>query len=123
MDTAADDGTLTPDEWAELQRIADAYNTAIDVVGSRAAGRGRNIYTNLPVGKDPPGTPGATRSDIDLRVDGQAVIDSQGRLADELIEISGGAGNIHDSSLGVYPSYPPFIAFRPRRGEFHERGE
>ncbi len=115
MDLPADDGTLTPDERAELQRIADKYNTSIDVVGSRAAGRGRNIYTSLPAGKDPPNALGTTRSDIDVRVDGQAVIDSQGRLPDELLEMSGGAGNIHDSSLGIYPSRPPFITFRPRR--------
>ena len=113
--TAAGDGTLTPGERAELQRIADKYDTPIDVVGSRAAGRGRNIYTRLPVAKDPPDAPGTTRSDIDVRVDGQAVIDSQGRLADELLEMSEGAGNIHDSSLAIYPSRPPFIPFRPQR--------
>ena len=35
--------TLTPEEAAEIQANADKYNTNIDVVGSRAASRGRNV--------------------------------------------------------------------------------
>ena len=33
-------GTLTEDEVKELQEIADKHNTPIDVIGSRAAGKG-----------------------------------------------------------------------------------
>ena len=58
-------GTLTKSEVAEIQAIADRYNTPIDVVGSRASGLGRNINDpSLPVGKGP-----GTRSDIDFRFD------------------------------------------------------
>ncbi len=43
--------TLTKAERAGLQRVADRFKTDIDVVGSRAAGKGRNIYrTDLPAG-------------------------------------------------------------------------
>jgi len=52
-------GKLTPQEAEQIQRVADNYNTEIHVVGSRAGGRGRNIDTDLPVGKGE-----GTRSDI-----------------------------------------------------------
>jgi len=60
-------GTLTRKELADLQKIADDFDTEIHVVGSRASGKGRNIDSKFPVGKEPKS---ATRSDIDCRVDG-----------------------------------------------------
>jgi RHS repeat-associated protein len=101
-------GTLTPAERAELQQIADRHNAQIDVVGSRAAGEGRNIDTNLPVGKGP-----ATRSDIDVRISGEADIASRGRLSHDISNVSGGAGNIVSSGLPQIPSRPPVISITP----------
>jgi len=72
-------GKLTKYEAEKLQELANQYQTAFEVVGSRSYGKGRNIDTDLPLGKGP-----NTRSDIDLLVDPQAVIDSSGRLADDL---------------------------------------
>ena len=43
--------TLTPEEAAEIQSITDKYNTNIDVVDSRAASRGCNVATDLPVAR------------------------------------------------------------------------
>ncbi|MFT3772892.1 MAG: SpvB/TcaC N-terminal domain-containing protein [Minicystis sp.] len=37
-------GTLTKNELAEIQAIANETNTEIDIVGSRAAGNGKNIH-------------------------------------------------------------------------------
>jgi hypothetical protein len=51
--TARGGGTLTATESAELQSIANEFGTQLDVVGSRAAGQGRNVGTNLSVGKGP----------------------------------------------------------------------
>jgi hypothetical protein len=99
-------GSLTPSETKALQGIADKYQTQIDVVGSRAAGEGRNIDTDLPVGKGE-----GTRSDIDVRIDGQVDIDSGGALSNDISNLSGGAGSI--VSAGGYPSTGPTIIFRP----------
>jgi len=101
-------GTLTPAEMAELQAIADTYQTEIHVVGSRAAGQGRNIETNLPVGKGP-----GTRSDIDVRISGEADIASGGRLSHDISNVSGGAGNTVSSGLPQIPSEPPVIKITP----------
>ncbi len=101
-------GTLTDKELKELQDIADKHNTPIDVVGSRARGEGRNIdKPDLPVGKGE-----GTRSDIDVRSDGQADIDSRGAISDAISEVSGGAGNrIGDSDQ----SSGPVIQIRPNQ--------
>lgn len=72
-------GKLTQAEYEIVQAIADKWGTDVFVVGSRGRSAGRNVDTDLPVGKGP-----GTRSDIDLVVDGQAVIDSRGRLADDI---------------------------------------
>ena len=56
--------TLTPEEAVEIQSITDKYNTNIDVVVSRAASKGCNVATDLPVGKG-----SDKRSDIDFRYD------------------------------------------------------
>lgn len=103
-------GTLTNAERNALQNIADKYNAEIDVVGSRAAGKGRNIDTDLPVGKDLE----TTRSDIDVKVDGQAVIDSRGQLADDLKNI-GDDPNLVQVLNKFVDSDPPVITIKPRR--------
>ena len=103
-------GTLTGAERAEIQSIADKFGTNIEVVGSRAAGRGRNINSpDLPVGKGP-----GTRSDIDFRISGEADIASGGALSNSLSCSSKGAGNIVSSSLPQVPGKPPVITFTPK---------
>jgi len=57
-------GKLTKGETAEIEEIANKHNTVVDVVGSRAAGKSRNVDTDLPVGKGK-----NKRSDIDFRID------------------------------------------------------
>jgi hypothetical protein len=101
-------GTLTEQELKELQDIADKHNTPIDVVGSRARGDGRNIdRPELTVGKGE-----GTRSDIDVRSDGQADIDSRGAISDAISNVSGGAGNrIGDTDQ----SSGPVIQIRPNQ--------
>jgi len=112
-------GRLTSQEAEQIQRIANRYNTEIHVVGSRAAGQGRNIDTDLPVDKGE-----GTRSDIDMRIDGQADIDSGGRLSEELINVGGEAGNVRPFiGLGGKPgTYPPVIIFRPNQPPIVNRG-
>ena len=99
------EGTLTEAERAVLQKIADLFQTIIEVVGSRGAGKGRNIETGLPFGKGV-----GTRSDIDVRIDGQREIDSRGALSDTLYNSVPG--------ISVGPklpggSRPPFIEIKP----------
>jgi hypothetical protein len=101
-------GTLTAAEQAEIQAIANNYNTTVDVVGSRAAGQGRNIETNLPVGKGP-----GTRSDIDFRIDtSHPQVDA---LMADLNNVGNGAGNASlKHGTNHRPSYPPVITISPR---------
>ncbi|HEU5381324.1 MAG TPA: RHS repeat-associated core domain-containing protein [Ktedonobacteraceae bacterium] len=100
-------GILTSAERAEIQAIANRFMTQIDVVGSRAAGQGRNIEDlSLPVGKGP-----GTRSDIDFNVNGQDIINSRGALNDQLNQVGNGAGKV-TSVTGQ--SYPPVIPFKPQ---------
>jgi hypothetical protein len=107
------EGTLTEAELAELQAIANKYDAELDVIGSRAAGKGRNIdKPNLPVGKGE-----NTRSDIDVRIDGQKDIDSGGRLSNDIANASNGAGKVA-SSTGL-PSDPPYIKIRPNQPPLH----
>ena len=101
-------GTLTKGEAKELQDIADKFDTNIDVIGSRASGKGKNIDTDLPVGKGD-----GTRSDIDVRIDGQVDIDTRGALSDAINEVGDGAGSVA-SSTGL-PSDPPVITIRPNK--------
>lgn len=84
------DGALTEGERQALQRIADQFGVTIDVVGSRGAGNGRNVETDLPFGKGD-----GTRSDIDVRIDGQVEIDTRGALSDAL----------YNTVPGVYRDY------------------
>ena len=107
------EGTLTEAELAELQAIANKYDAELDVIGSRASGKGRNIdKANLPVGKGE-----NTRSDIDVRIDGQKDIDSGGRLSNDIANASNGAGKVA-SSTGL-PSNPPCIKIRPNQPPVH----
>jgi len=103
--------TLTAGEVAELQAIADRYQTQIDVGGSRAASQGRNIENpDLPVGKGE-----GTRSDIDCRIEGQRDIDSRGRLSDDIVAVSNGAGRVMSAGLPEIPSHSPVIQILPNR--------
>jgi hypothetical protein len=98
-------GTLTAAERAENQAIADRFKTRIDVVGSRAAGRRRDVESAFPVGKGP-----GTRSDIDFIIDGQVDIDTRGALTDALRQVGNGAGSVI-SPRGF--SSAPNIVFTP----------
>jgi RHS repeat-associated protein len=109
-ETGTSNGTLTVAESEELQAIANDFKTEIDVVGSRAAGKGRNIETDLPVGKG-----SGTRSDIDVRIDGQRNIDSRGALADRVIAVGKGAGSVASEGLPLVKTRPPFIRFTPKK--------
>lgn len=97
---------MTELERQELQRIADQFNTTIDVVGSRGAENGRNIDANLPFGKGD-----ETRSDIDVRIDGQVEIDTRGALSDALYNTVPG---ISVGSRLFGGSRPPFIEIKPK---------
>jgi hypothetical protein len=80
-------GTLTDAERQSPQGVANKYQTELEVYRSRARGEGRNIDTDLPVGKEPPH---ATRSDIDVRYDGDVEIRTGGAFTDDLKNIGGG---------------------------------
>lgn len=105
------EGFLTKSEVAELQKISDKYRTVFYVIGSRASGTGRNIgQPHLPVGKNDLNT----RSDIDVRIDGQADINSGGMLSHEISNVSNGAGT--SLIMVTQKPYPPAIEFKPGRG-------
>jgi hypothetical protein len=108
--------SLTAAEAGQIQGIANKYGTNVDVVGSRAAGAGRNINSpELPVTLAD-GTKGP-RSDIDFRFD--TAHPRAGELAEELNQVGNGAGSARmDKSNnpmveGGRDSYPPFIRFGP----------
>lgn len=114
--TALPAGTLTPQEVAEVEAIAKKYGTTIDVVGSRAAGRGRNIDTDLRVGKDRPGDP--SRSDIDFRIDTKHPDVEQ--IMAELRRVGRGAGNAsRRHGTDHRPTQEPFIRISPRGTTYH----
>ncbi len=99
--------TLNAAEAAEVQGIANKYNTTVDVVGSRAAGKGRNIGAKLPVGKGP-----GTRSDIDFRIDTNhpKVLE----LIQELKNVGNGAGSAGlKHGINQRATRPPIIRFAP----------
>ena len=85
--------TLTPREADDLQSLANKYSAPIIVVGSRAEGRGRNIDSDLPVGKG-----NGTRSDTDVSIDGQVELDTYGAFesylsfGDDVARTVGGGG-------------------------------
>ncbi|SRR5258708_717045 len=103
--------TLTQTEREEIQRIAEKYNTTIDVVGSRADGKGRNVETNLPVGKAPLGK---TRSDIDFRID--ASHPRAKEMIEELKKVGNNAGSASkEFNTNDRPTEPPYIRFSPNK--------
>jgi len=104
----AAEGTLTVGERAEIQAIANKYNTTIDVVGSRAAGEGRNIETTLPVKKGK-----KFRSDIDFRID--ATHPKVDDLIKDLKRVGNGAGSASTEFSTTRATYPPFIRFEPQK--------
>jgi RHS repeat-associated protein len=108
--TGVGPGMLTEAEATAIQRIANKYNTKIDVVGSRAAGRGRGIATRLPPGKEL----GTTRSDIDFRIDKSHP--QAANMIEELKAVGGGAGSAGGEwSTTDRPSYAPVIEFTPQK--------
>jgi len=109
-------GTLTPEEVSQIQKLADEYNTQIDVIGSRAAGRGRNINTDFRAPSDIKGQ----RSDIDFRYDGRIDIETDGRFWKALTSVGNGTGSTaYDAGPGG--SKPPVIEFRPNTSPIHRR--
>lgn len=100
------DGALTEAEQESLQQIADLFQTTIEVVGSRGAGKGRHIDTDFPFGKG-----AGTRSDIDVRIDGQRDIDSRGALSDALYNTVPGV-SVGSRLFGGLRL--PFIEIKPR---------
>ncbi len=86
------------------------YNTKIDVVGSRAAGQGRNIDNEaLPTGKGE-----GKRSDIDFRIDGKHPRAKE--LIAELKEVGNGAGSAGEEwSTTDRATRPPSITFSPAK--------
>ena len=111
--------TITSPENPVLEIFSIGYDAAftkaissdstIDVVGSRAAGAGRNIEATLPVGKGV-----SFGSDVDFRIDAshpQAVA-----LITDLKKVSGGAGSASAKfSTTIRPITPPFIRFMPKQ--------
>jgi hypothetical protein len=100
---------LTGAEREAIQAISNKYGTTIDVVGSRAAGTGRNIESSLPVGK------GANfRSDIDFRIDAShPQVDD---LISELKGVGNGAGSASTRySTTTRATTAPFIRFTPNQ--------
>ncbi|HKX29151.1 MAG TPA: RHS repeat-associated core domain-containing protein [Blastocatellia bacterium] len=104
--------TITPAELAEVQAIANKYNTTIDIVGSRAKGEGREIhFPEKPVGKDL-NRKGETRSDIDFRVDTKHP--QANDIIEELKKVSNGAGTAGVKwSTSDRSTYPPYIKVSP----------
>ncbi len=100
-------GGLSSAEKKALQGVADDFDTTLDVVGSRAAGRGRGVGTNRPVGKGP-----GTRSDIDVRIDSQIDINTGGRLSDALKNIADGLVDVRPRLPGG--SHSPLIPIKPK---------
>ncbi len=112
--TTDSQGVLTNQEYKDLQRVADNYQTSLYIIGSRAKGEGRRIeQAELPVGKDKDGK--ITRSDIDVLVSGQAVIDSGGYLADAIKEIGDGTANVHAlPGIREIPNERPYLRIGPQ---------
>jgi RHS repeat-associated protein len=106
--------SITAGEAAEIQAIANRYNTTIDVVGSRTAGQGRNVGTILPAGKGP-----GTRSDIDFRID--AAHPQADALIADLQGVGSGAGTAgprwgtNPATAGGRATEPPYIRFSPEQ--------
>lgn len=102
--------SLTKAERKELQDIANKYDTELEVYGSRARNEGRNINNkDLPVGKGK-----GTRSDIDVKIDGQKDIDTRGGLSNDVSNVGNGAGSPRPKITGQN-SDGPTIKITPRK--------
>lgn len=110
-------GTLTAAEVEEIQAVANATGAEIDVIGSRAAGRGYNIdATHLPTKNTAPNAPLAElRSDIDFRYStpGGPGSPQTKDLVNRLNRVSNGAGAASYPDKAPLSSYGSVIEFRP----------
>jgi RHS repeat-associated protein len=95
---------LTEEEMKHLNQVAQKYKTQIAVVGSRARGAGRNIFTEAPVGKK-----AWEKSDIDVMIDKEVDISTRGNFTNDLK--SYGSSNDHVSIMfqDVSAAKPPMI--------------
>lgn len=107
------ENSLTEEEVAQISEIAEKYNTTIDIVGSRAAGEGRNIDSEYPVGKpESTDTEDRTRSDIDFRID--TTHPQAQQLIDELKRVGQGAGSASfKHGTNHRDTVPPYIRISP----------
>lgn len=97
--------SLESKDVSDIQTIANKFGVRIDVGGSRAQGRGRNIERHdFPADKDPGDN--RTRSDIDFIVD--VTHKDFPRIMSELRPIGGGAGSLHPDArfLSRHPNAP-----------------
>lgn len=78
------------------------------MVGSRAAGRGRGVGSDLPPGKGR-----GTRSDIDVKIDSDKDIAVGGDLSGALKDI--GPTGLVDVRTRHGTSKPPVITIKPQR--------
>lgn len=108
-------GTLTKTEAAQLQALADKHGSQIDVVGSRASGKGRHINSKRKVGNKT-----HERSDIDIRYDGQKEVDTRGEFTNNMHGVGNGAGK-PSFSTGPGGSKAPVIEFRPGSPPVHKK--
>jgi hypothetical protein len=74
----------------------------------RAAGKGRNINTDLPIGKGE-----GTRSDVDVKIDGQSDIDARGAISNDLKNFSDDPNHFDVRTRHSTPQ-PPVITIKPR---------
>jgi RHS repeat-associated protein len=93
---------LTPDELAKIKELAAKHDTEFDIVGSRGDLRGRNIDTDLPVGKGE-----YSRSDIDIKVPIEA-IEKNYRIIDDVLNM-GEPGYIDRLTRHSWGTKPPYI--------------
>lgn len=95
-------------EEQETIAVVNKYETQVEITGSRAEGKGRNLNTNLPKGKSKL----ATRSDIDFRID--AAHPHVDEFISDLKSVGGGVGSAGTKwSLQARPSWPPYFSISP----------
>ena len=79
------------------------------LLAARSAGQGRNIASDLPVGKAPRAT---TRSDIDFRID--TTHPQADQLISDLNKVGNGAGRAGTEwDTAERGTEPPYIRFTP----------
>jgi len=104
--------TLSPKEIADTELIVTELETEVHVAGSRSAGRGRDIGTDLPEGKGP-----GTQSDIDFRIDtSHPQIDI---LTSRLQSVGNSVGSAGTRwGFNQRPSFPPYFRITPQGTTF-----